>query len=521
MRRSTLIRSLCLVFTLTLLAGCGAGANPQTSAAPTANTVPSATNASSPTNAPSITNSPSAAKALSAANLNLIFVVSPDLTYQAAGDVNPDTANLSNQGLQRSLLMATYLKKQVLGGQNVNRIYALEPMSHLQTANKYPDMAAIGYIQQFAQLNQISLTGTGGYGSPPITSYSYPISASYSSGPIPSGAAAPLPSAPCPGCQGLDFNDTAGSNEALVANLLAINYPGFYVFSAPWETVSSLMANIDKQQSSKLNLPTAYTGPNDLFAISITPSGSPSLVTYHSNLNPASTYPALPSPVGGAACTAQKPFNLSVADGVNGAKTPVGINTNETVYFVRHAEAHPSSWGWDDGNVVAAGQWRALALPDALRGKISPSAVYAIDPAQVIPNDFVIAGSTDFSYVRPALTAEPYAIANNLPYYLVSEFELFDPSSSKLTSDKFFSGGTFSNKTILLAWEHDHFPPIVNALLASYFPAGKALTAPAWPDDDYDSIWSVTLDARGNLTVGNAICEGIDSAKLPATPPQY
>lgn len=55
-----------------------------------------------------------AAPPLSANNLNLIFVSSPDLAYQAAGDVRPDTANLSPQGLQRSLLMATYLKQQLL-----------------------------------------------------------------------------------------------------------------------------------------------------------------------------------------------------------------------------------------------------------------------------------------------------------------------------------------------------------------------------------------------------------------------
>ena len=111
--------------------------------------------------------SPNTTAALSANNINLIFVVSPDLAYQAPGDVNADTANLSNQGLQRSLLMATYLKQQVLGTKNVNRIYALEPMTHLQTAKNLPDMAAIGYIQQFAMLNQIPLTALGGYGSLP------------------------------------------------------------------------------------------------------------------------------------------------------------------------------------------------------------------------------------------------------------------------------------------------------------------------------------------------------------------
>lgn len=60
--------------------------------------------------------------ARSADNVNLIFVVSPDMTYNIPGDIDPDTANLSNQGLQRSLMMATYLKQQVLGKENVTRI---------------------------------------------------------------------------------------------------------------------------------------------------------------------------------------------------------------------------------------------------------------------------------------------------------------------------------------------------------------------------------------------------------------
>ena len=58
---------------------------------------------------------------LCAGNLNLIFVVSEDLTYQASGDVNPKTANLTNQGLQRSLLMATFLQQQVTGNAECNR----------------------------------------------------------------------------------------------------------------------------------------------------------------------------------------------------------------------------------------------------------------------------------------------------------------------------------------------------------------------------------------------------------------
>jgi hypothetical protein len=51
------------------------------------------------------------------------------------------TANLTSQGLQRLLFMATCLKEQVPGGKNLNRICALEPMTHPQTADRYPDMA--------------------------------------------------------------------------------------------------------------------------------------------------------------------------------------------------------------------------------------------------------------------------------------------------------------------------------------------------------------------------------------------
>ena len=74
----------------------------------------------------------------STGKLNLVFVTSPDLAYQDAGDVNPSTANLTNQGLQRSLLLATYLKQQVLGGSNVTAIYTLQPMTHLQTPTITP-----------------------------------------------------------------------------------------------------------------------------------------------------------------------------------------------------------------------------------------------------------------------------------------------------------------------------------------------------------------------------------------------
>ena len=490
MNKITVVRPLFLVLALMLFAGCGGSSN-----------------ATAP-----LTPAP-----LSAGNLNLIFVVSEDLAFQAPGDVNPATANLTNRGLQRSLLMATFLHRDLLRKKNVTAVYALQPMTHLQTASNYPDMAAYGTIQQFALLNQVTLTAEG----VTYTANSYPINVSYASGPLPTAVATPAVS--CANCQGLDFADQGGDNETLVDGIIKANVPGFYVFSAPWETTTALLTHINAHGGYNLNLPTSFAGPNYIYAITIAPSAKARLVTFNSHLNPASTYPVLPRPaLVSAECDAQAHFNITVTIGSGGAKKPMGINTNETVYMIRHAEAHPVST-FEDGNYVCAGQWRALDLPNALRGTIAPNLVYSIDPAQATPGGQQSAsGNSTWSYVRPSLTVEPYAIANGLPYGLAASFELIAPNSPQLASNFFFTDGQFSNQTVLLAWEHDHIPPTVNALLASYFPGGGGpVPAPGWPDDDYDTIWTVTLDANGDLTVNNSMCEGIQSVTLPATCPQF
>jgi hypothetical protein len=243
-------------------------------------------------------------------------------------------------------------------------------------------------------------------------------------------------------------------------------------------------------------------------------------MAYNAGLTPQPTYPALPplSTVS-ADCTATH-FHYVVTVGVNGAVLPPNGNTNETVYFVRHAEAHPAA-GWDDGNYIAAGQWRALYLPLALAGKIHPTQVFSVDPAIGIPGG-VSEGAITSSYVRPALTVAPYSIANNSALNLAATVPVFAQNAPDLATDAsnfFFTNGTFTNQTLLVAWEHKHIPPTVQALLASY--NSSNLTAPLWPDNDYDTIWTVTIDAQGNLSIDNFSCEGIDSTKLPATAPSF
>lgn len=157
----------------------------------------------------------------------------------------------------------------------------------------------------------------------------------------------------------------------------------------------------------------------------------------------------------------------------------------------------------------------------ALEGKLQPSHVYSLDPAQVTPNAGLTAsGPTSFSHNTLALTAEPYAIAKNLPYSLVSSFLLTDTNGPQEASDYFFQNGQFSNQTILVAWEHTNIPQILSKLLAGYSSVSNS-PPPAWDNYDYDSIWTVTIDGNGNLTADNSLCEGIDSGNLPATAPQF
>jgi hypothetical protein len=218
---------------------------------------------------------------LNAANINLIFVVSED-SANTTGDVNPDTANLTNRGLQRSLLMAPFLQQNVLGGENVSGVYALEPMTHMQAAatGTYPDMVPLEIIEQFAMLNQYSLS----YGNQSFTANSYPVLASYSADSIPVGVE---PGPICAACQGLDFQDQQSDNEILVSGIVQADVPGFYVFAAPWETASVLLAHINTLEGYNLTPPATYQGPNYIYALSIAPSErNASLVTYNSDINP-------------------------------------------------------------------------------------------------------------------------------------------------------------------------------------------------------------------------------------------
>jgi hypothetical protein len=322
----------------------------------------------------------SVAAPLDPGDLNLVLVVSPDLAFQSPGDLHPDTGNLTGQGLRRSLLLAEFLKQQVLGGHNVNGIHALSPMTHLQTAGRYPDMAPLAFVQQFSVLNQTTqILATGGA----FTGNNVPINVAYSPGTLPAGVAAPA--SYCPDCNGLVFADATGANLALVSRIISSNRSGYFVLSAPWETVSALLAELNHRYGDALEVPLRFQGSNLVYALTLPAAGGPRLTTFASAAAPEAAYPVLPAPVPILASTStrQAAFSTSRSGGVAGALVPANSNRNQKIHIIRHAEAHPDpATQFEDGNLVGAGQWRALALPAALEGKLQPDLVCSVDPAQ-------------------------------------------------------------------------------------------------------------------------------------------
>ena len=464
----------------------------------------------------------------------LVFVVSSDIAHNV-GDINASTANLSNQGLQRALLLASYLRTTLLGGTNVDGIYALEPSTRLQTANSYPDLVPLEIIEQFALLNQYSeRTSLPTAAVEDTVANSFPINLSYTRESLPAGAATPQFFAPIGEneFQGIDFADAGGSNEILIDRLVAGKQGGLYVLALPFETLQSLLGRVKSSHAYAYDVPASWQGPNVVYMLTLLPHDQATLTAHDANLSPGTGYPTLTQTYQSAP-NQQAPTVVLDTATIGGSSVPAGMNTNQTVYFVRHAEAHPVQT-YEDGNMVLQGDWRALFLPAALAGKIKrPDRIYSCDPSFPTPGAPASGNGTVgfYSYVRVSQTVAPYAIANGIPFYVPTSFPCVwmptggatDLQCVQSTVDYFFTGHQFDNKTLLVSWEHDHIVEIGQNIMARYFVSNpsNAPHMPAWASSDYDTVWAFSLDGNGQLTFTNQICEGIDSASLPTTPPTF
>ncbi|MEI7872505.1 MAG: hypothetical protein WCK95_10305 [Alphaproteobacteria bacterium] len=154
----------------------------------------------------------------------------------------------------------------------------------------------------------------------------------------------------------------------------------------------------------------------------------------------------------------------------------------QTIVLLRHGEKPPAGLGQLD----CQGLNRALALPPVLAERFGrPAAIFAPNPARKVEDE-----GGAFDYVRPLATIEPTAIALGMPVDASVGFTDTDGLQRRLGEPH------LHNALVFVAWEHLRIVQIARSLLARH--GGDADAAPAWRDDDFDSIYVVRIVRTGD-----------------------
>jgi hypothetical protein len=179
-------------------------------------------------------------------------------------------------------------------------------------------------------------------------------------------------------------------------------------------------------------------------------------------------------------------FLLSVrADGpTNSVPAPeTSAPTVQTLVCLRHGEKPPGGLG----QLTCRGLNRALALPTVLLEKYGqPQFVFAPNPTEKVDGKN---GGQAYYYVRPLATIEPTAIRCGLPVNTQFGFREIKGLESELAKTNYQSA------TIFIAWEHGQLDDLVKNLLKDH--GGNPARVPAWPDNDYDTIFLVKITRSG------------------------
>lgn len=144
----------------------------------------------------------------------------------------------------------------------------------------------------------------------------------------------------------------------------------------------------------------------------------------------------------------------------------------ETIVFMRHGEKPLL----DFGQLNCQGLNRVLALPNVLNEKFGkPDYIFA-------PNPYL---GGFFYYVRALATIEPTAIQLGLPVQTDFAFYQVSKVAHALLEPQYHSSLLF------VAWEHLNIVFIAKKIV-SLLGGGTAI--PNWPDDDYDSLYVISID---------------------------
>jgi hypothetical protein len=167
-------------------------------------------------------------------------------------------------------------------------------------------------------------------------------------------------------------------------------------------------------------------------------------------------------------------------------QAPAAAGGGETILMVRHGEKpgeHP------DGQLDCQGLNRALALPAVLARFGRPLAIYAPNPSVQTTDGDEMPFAPKYSYVRPLMTIEPYAIAMGMPVNTqIAEKDL-------RTLEQELTKPEYANGLVVVAWEHIQAWKFAEQMLAQY--GLDPSLAPNWKNSDYDTIYIFHLTPAG------------------------
>ncbi|MFC6644799.1 hypothetical protein ACFQBQ_04165 [Granulicella cerasi] len=185
-------------------------------------------------------------------------------------------------------------------------------------------------------------------------------------------------------------------------------------------------------------------------------------------------------------------------------------NTDETIVMIRHGEKPVSN---PAGQLNCQGLNRALALPAVLAKYGKPTEIFAPDPADQTTEGNFLPFATKYSYIRPLITIEPYAIALGMPVNAQIGATHIGKLQAELLKPE------HSHALIVVSWEHLAARKFAEEVLSAFgqSPGG----APHWHNSDYDTIYifHITSGADGKRKLDFRIEDEKLATVLPTTCP--
>ena len=172
--------------------------------------------------------------------------------------------------------------------------------------------------------------------------------------------------------------------------------------------------------------------------------------------------------------------------------------TTETLVFVRHGEKPADV---DNGQLTCQGFNRSIALATVLLSRFGmPNYLFAAEPVEKQDDN-----GNNYYYLRALATIEPTAVAAGQTVNLKYDKSDIDGMENELMKS------TYQSSLVFVAWEHTEMDELVANIVHDN--GGDSSVVPAWPDDDYDSIFVVTLVRSNNQTLTSFFhdFEGLDN----------